>query len=300
MDKRRGITFFRRDFFCFTVPEKHRGGTLLCFNKFLVWNRIGVKKSGYHIFLSDFFCLTVPKTIVGEDFRISEKFWYGKELWIRGGVSLSSVGNFLSQSTERFRRGNTCTSEMFCCRAIFRIMGVSCLSVEKFQSHSAKKFRGGTLQCFRKSLVWKKLMDKMGGIRFFRRKLNCFVSPCRKTSWETLLCFRNILVKKSEKSGVSWFSGKKILSHSAKKFRQRYLVLQKCSGIENLWIVIVSRFSRFFCLMVRKKVKKRRLRFRNVLELKNFPDNRLTRSCQNLLSHSSKNFHWGTFLCFFG
>ena len=58
---------------------------------------------------------------------------------------------------------------------------VSRFSLEKFSSHSAKKFRRGTLLCFRKFLLSKNVRDKRGGgTKIFRRKL--FVSQCRKIS----------------------------------------------------------------------------------------------------------------------
>ena len=41
--------------------------------------------------------------------------------------------------------------------------GISRFSVENLLSHSAEKLRRGTILCFTKLLVSKKLMDKRGG-----------------------------------------------------------------------------------------------------------------------------------------
>ena len=73
---------------------------------------------------------------------------------------------------------------------------VSQYSVEKFLSHSAEKFRRGTLLCFTKIPVSKKFMDKKGG----RRKV------------------------------VSQFSVENFLSHSAENFRRGTLL---CCVSEN-------------------------------------------------------------------
>ena len=54
------------------------------------------------------FCLTVPKIFVEEPFFAIQKFWYPKNLWIRGGrvgVSRFFVKIFLSDSAEKIRRG---------------------------------------------------------------------------------------------------------------------------------------------------------------------------------------------------
>ena len=45
-------------------------------------------------------CPTVPKSFVAEPFCVSEKFWYGKKLWIKGGrdYHVFSSELFVSQS----------------------------------------------------------------------------------------------------------------------------------------------------------------------------------------------------------
>ena len=59
----------------------------------------------YQVFPSRIFCLTVPKIFVVEPFIVS--LIAGTEnVWIReGGVSRFSVEDFLSHSAEKFRSG---------------------------------------------------------------------------------------------------------------------------------------------------------------------------------------------------
>ena len=95
--------------------EKLNGGTLLCCVSETFWYRKNLWRRGgrgggeCHHFRSIFFCLTVPKNFVGQPFRVS---------------LFSGIENF--HASEGFVT-NIC-----------RI----------FLSHSAEKFRRGTLQCF--------------------------------------------------------------------------------------------------------------------------------------------------------
>ena len=113
---------------------------------------------GYHDFPLENFCLTVPKNFVEEPFCVSENFWYRKMLVIREG----------------------------------RVFRQNCfVSVPK-------KIRRGTLLCFTKFLVSKKVMDKGGGGGSI-----------------TIFC--------------QFF-----FSHSIEKLRGGTLLFQKNSGIEKL------------------------------------------------------------------
>ena len=148
--------------------KKIRRGTLLHFKKLLVSKTLWIRGGGgYHAFppkiqIFQICCFTVPKNFVGEHFCVSENFvwknfmdkrgeggsivsenfWYGKILWIRGGRE-----------------------------------GVSRFSVETFLPYSTGEFRRRFLLCFRKFLAWKNFMDKRGeggSITIFRR--NFFAS----------------------------------------------------------------------------------------------------------------------------
>ena len=117
------------------------------------------KRRGYHDFPLKNFCLTVLKHFVEKPFCVSENFWNQKILWIRGrgreGVSRFSVENFLSHSTENFRRGT-----LLCLRKILASKNVkdervrvSRFSVGIVLSHSTDKFHTGTPPGVRKFLV---------------------------------------------------------------------------------------------------------------------------------------------------
>ena len=95
------------------------------------------------------------------------------------------------------------------------------ISVEKFSSHSAEKFRRGTRLCFRKFRVSKNFMPKRGISRFSIG--NLLSHSTEKLRRGTLLCFTKFLVSKKfmdNRGGVSRFSVKYFLSHSAEKFRR--------------------------------------------------------------------------------
>ena len=76
--------------------EKFQRGTLLFLRKFLLSKNVRDKRKrkregegGYQDFPSKTFCLTVPKNFAGEPFCVSQKLWYRKNLWIRGGESIT-------------------------------------------------------------------------------------------------------------------------------------------------------------------------------------------------------------------
>ena len=103
--------------FCLTVPKNFVVETFCAvFQKFPVAKKFMDKGGGeYQDFPSKIFCLTVPKISVGESFTVALNSGIEK-VWIRrGGVSGFSVENFLSHSAEKFRRGTLrcCVSEIF-------------------------------------------------------------------------------------------------------------------------------------------------------------------------------------------
>ena len=125
---------------------------MLCFRKFLVAKKFMDKKGGeYHNFPSEYFCLTVPKNFVGEPFSVS-----------------------LISGIEKFYASESYVT-IFC---------------RNFLSHSAEKFRRGTLLCcvFRKFLVAKKTMEKREGeVSRFPSKNFCLTLP-KKFVGEPLGC----------------------------------------------------------------------------------------------------------------
>ena len=178
---------------------------------------------GYHDFLSKLFCLTVPKNFVGEPFSVSS-ISGSKNFMLQRVMSRFSVENFLSHSTETFRRGTLfcCVSENFWWRkskkfmdkrgggvsrfpsknfrltvpknAVGKPFGVSLIpGIEKFYasegyvtifcriflSHSAEKFRRGTLLCcVSENFQWPKSLWITGGeYKDFPSKIFCLTVP---------------------------------------------------------------------------------------------------------------------------
>ena len=92
---------------------------MLCFRKFSRAEKFMDQRRGgeYQAFPSKTFCLRVPKTFLEERLcavfqKVSRnKKFYGSEAWRR--VSSFAFENFLSHSAEKFRRGTLlcCVSE---------------------------------------------------------------------------------------------------------------------------------------------------------------------------------------------
>ena len=82
---------------------------------------------------------------------------------------------------------------------------VSLFSLEKFLSHSAEKFRRGTLLCFRKFLLSKSFIDKGGvggSVTFLHRKLLSLSTEELRRG--TLLGFTKFLVSKKFIDNSGW------------------------------------------------------------------------------------------------
>ena len=143
--QKKGISIFCANNFLSRRVQKLRGGTRLCFRKLLVSKNVMDKRRGVCITIfCQKLCLTVLKIFVGEPSFVSENFGYRKFLWIR---EEEVYHNFLSN----------------------------------FLSHSTEKFRRATLLCFKKFLVSKNVMDKRRwGVSHFLIKT--FVSQYRKSS----------------------------------------------------------------------------------------------------------------------
>ena len=105
MHRRGGITVFFGTF-CLTVPKNFVGQP---FSVSLIsgTEKVWIRGTGeYQDFPSEIFCLTVPKYFIGEHFGVvSENFFYRKFSMHRRGGHHGFFRNFLSHSAEKFRRG---------------------------------------------------------------------------------------------------------------------------------------------------------------------------------------------------
>ena len=99
----------------------------------------------------DNFCLTVPEKIIGEHFCVSKKNPVSKNFMNKRGISRSSVESLLPHSTKKLRRGtllcftNFVVSKKFMDRRGGEEDGIITIFCRKYLSHSAQKFRMGTL-----------------------------------------------------------------------------------------------------------------------------------------------------------
>ena len=154
------------DFFCLTVPKIFVEG-LPDFQKVSgIWNFEGLE--GVIIFLpSKIFCLTVPEKFVKEQLCVSETFWYRK-FSCRRGASRFCVANFLSHSTEKFRRGILVFRKNSGLKKMHKMVYHD--FVGNWFSHSTEKVRRGTLH-FSENLLYRKRFRIGGDITTFSRNI---------------------------------------------------------------------------------------------------------------------------------
>ena len=143
-------------------------------------------RGGYKDFLSKICCLTVSKDVVGQPFCVSVIFWYRYIIWIKGGggrdgVSRFSV-NFFRLTVPKKFIGEPFSVSLLCVIENFMYKKgggrevVSRFAVKIFLSHSAKKFRRGSLQCFTNFGYWKILCARWV-CHDFRSKFFCHTLP---------------------------------------------------------------------------------------------------------------------------
>ena len=200
MDKRGwGITIFRRNVFVSLFQNISTENTLV-FQKNLLSKIFMNRREGNHGFVEIFVSQDRNEKLCKGTLLFSRKQKISgieKNLWIRGGISRSSV--------------------------------------EIFMSHSAEKFCKGILLFLGKFLVSKSFMDEKGGITFFRRKF--LVSQCRKISWASLRCFRKFGVSKNfmHNRGYQNFPPKIFCLTVPKNFVKEPFSVSLISGIKKCW-----------------------------------------------------------------
>ena len=170
----------------------------------------------------------MPIKFVGEPFSVSKEFWYRK-FSSKGGGSFTVLSKiFLSHRTEKTSPVNHSVSENFWSGKILWIRGgVSRFPVEKFFSHCTEIFHLRTIWCFKKILLSKIFMHRRGGgaSRFCR---NFFSHRTETKSFvKEPFCFPEIFWYRKNlwiRGGISRFSVKIFMSHSAKNFRKGILL----------------------------------------------------------------------------
>ena len=157
--------------------------------------------SGISRIYMEIFCLTVRKNFVEEPFCVSQSFWYRKKLWIRG-EDRGSITIFRQKffvTVPRIFVGEPLSALLISGIEKFHAYEWNITNFYgNFLPHSTKKFCWGTLLCFTKFLVSKKLMDK-GGRRegVSRFSFTTFFShSARNFRRGTLQCFLNFVYGK--------------------------------------------------------------------------------------------------------
>ena len=138
----------------------------------------------------------------------------------------------------------------------------------KLLSHSTKKFRWGTVRCFRKFRVSQNFMHKRG---ISLNSVEKFLSHSADKIRRTLLCFERILVSKifkQRRGEASRFCRKFFSSHRTEKLRQGTILCFRkfLVGKKFLWIRGGGEVSRL--------------------------------SVEKFLPYCTKIFHWRTLWCF--
>ena len=180
--------------------------------------------------------------------------------------------------------------------------------LSKFLSHSTKKYRRGTLVCFRKNRISKNLMHKNGISLISVEK---FLShSAEKICREPFPCFKKNLVSKHllHRKGISLKSAGNLLSHSAKKlctwsllYFKKFLVSKKFKDKRNrgnhnfpskTWRLTVSKniVGETFC--VSEKNWYRKLLWISGRRKDNHDFSQI------FLPHSIEKFRRGSLLCF--
>ena len=101
-----GITIFRQNCFCLTVPN-HFVQETFCVSESFAYRKILCLRGEYPRFSIKNCCLTIPKNFVEEPFCVLQNFLYRKILCIRKGegregVSRFSVKNFCLTVSKNF------------------------------------------------------------------------------------------------------------------------------------------------------------------------------------------------------
>ncbi len=168
------------------------------------------------------------------------------------GLSHFSMEKLLSNSTEKLCREPFYVSQKLWCRKSFQIRGgggkssrerVSRLHVKSFLSHSAEKFRGGTLQSFI-NFGYRKFLCFCGEYQDFLWKICCLTVPKNFVGVpfcvsQSFWCQKNLWKRRGvgRREGGSRFKVKNFCLTILKKFVGEIYcaVFQKCSGSHKVY-----------------------------------------------------------------
>ena len=129
------------------------------------WYRRILCKSGGITILSKTFWLTIPRKFHRRTQLFSENFWYRRILCISGGITILSKTFWLTVP-RKFVGELFCVPKNFGTKNFLAWEGVPHFTVENFLSHSTETFRRRIFLCFYQFLVSKNFMETRGISRF--------------------------------------------------------------------------------------------------------------------------------------
>ena len=140
--------------------ENFRRAILQCCINFGYRKTLDKKGGGHQDFPSKIFCLTVPKNFVGQSFTVAISSGIEK-IWMRGGGEYQDFPwkNFCLTVPKRFVGQFFTVAIISGIEKVWIRGGASRFSVENFLSHSAEKFRRGTLLCLVSEKFRKRKID---------------------------------------------------------------------------------------------------------------------------------------------
>ena len=180
----------------------------------------------FHNFCQSF-CLTILKNVVGGPFCVPENFGYRKISWIgeQGCVSRVFVKVFVSQSRKKSDGNPSLFKKKLAFEKTYGQWGISLFSIDNFSSHSTEKFRRGTHLCFRELRVSKFFfcIREEGYITIFCQNL-CLTVPKNFVGQTFCVSKKNrVSEKRTDINGTSLFSVDIFWFHSAEKIRAETL-----------------------------------------------------------------------------
>ena len=169
--------------------------SVLRFRKFLGSKNVRVMRKGITILRRNFF---ESQYRIISQWNPSVRYYFRvSKIFLLGSVmSQFFIGTFLSHGIENLRGGTVlCFTKILLSRKLMYRRGTSQSLTENLLCHTIEKLRKGTLLCFTKILLWRKLTDRRGTSHTLTEiLLSHTIEKLRKG---TLLCFTKFLLSKN-------------------------------------------------------------------------------------------------------
>ena len=177
--QKRGYHDFSFKIFCLTVPKNFVGEHFCVSENFGYRKILCIREGGYHVSPSKTFVTQTEKFCWGT-LRCFRKSGVLQNFMHKRGTSLNSAENFFSKSANKnCRRSLPCFETTLVSKIFKQRRGEVSRFCRKFLYLTGpKKFRQGTILCFRKILVGKRILwIREGGYHDFPSKSFCLTVP---------------------------------------------------------------------------------------------------------------------------